>query len=216
MKEYPSIPHQKEGHFGKKCLAFDKLDGSNMRFEWSKKRFKKGESNNGFYKSGTRTQMIDRNHEIFGNAVDIFHKKYSESLAKIFTNHKNYKNTDSFIVFAEYVGKNSFAGQHTDNSEDMDVVLFDVNPHKKGIISGFEFVDIFGNLHIPEIVYEGNYNKEFVHDVQNGKYNVSEGVVAKGAGWQCKVKTKEWVTKVKEKMSGNLGLFSADINSIEL
>jgi hypothetical protein len=50
MYRYPEIdgpskaPHEH-------CLAFDKLDGSNMRFEWSPKR--------GWYKFGSRGQLID-------------------------------------------------------------------------------------------------------------------------------------------------------------
>jgi hypothetical protein len=36
MKEYPSI--DREIRFGEPIYAFDKLDGSNIRAEWNKKR----------------------------------------------------------------------------------------------------------------------------------------------------------------------------------
>jgi len=45
MKSYPSIPGKHTN--GIPLTVFDKLDGSNIRAEWSKKR--------GFYKFGTRT-----------------------------------------------------------------------------------------------------------------------------------------------------------------
>lgn len=220
MKTYNSIPYWKKGHFGKKCIGFDKLDGSNLRAEWSRKRFKKGE-NNGWYKFGTRRTMIDSNHEQFGNAVDIFLRKYGEDLPRIFTDNKEYKKVQSFVVFFEYFGENSFAGQHIDSPEDMDVVLFDVNIYKKGIINPFDFKKYFGHLHIPEIHYEGNYNKQLVQDVKEGKYDVDEGLIVKGitkkgVTWMCKLKTSAWVEKVKQKMSGELKLFSDDIKSIDL
>ena len=215
MKQYHTIPQWKNGHFGKRCLAFDKPDGSNMRFEWSRKRCKKGDSDGGWYKSGTRKQMIDSSHEFFGNGVKIFQEKYGESLAKVFYT-KQYREVQSFVVFGEYLGANSFAGQHDDADEDMDVVLFDVNQYKKGTIDPFEFVKNFGHLHIPEVVHRGNYNKQLVYDVQNGLYDVDEGVVVKGVDdrgkiWMCKIKTRTWLELIQLKMQGKLHLFKDDI-----
>ena len=63
MKSYSSIEYFGE-HWGIPIIAFDKMDGSNLRFEWSKKR--------GFYKFGSRNVMIDENHEQFGKGVTIF------------------------------------------------------------------------------------------------------------------------------------------------
>lgn len=65
-----------------------------------------------------------------------------------------------------------------------------------------EFINTFGHLRIAEVVYDGNFNKQFVEDVQSGKYNVIEGVVAKGGNsqkdlWMRKVKTKKYVEKLK-------------------
>ena len=40
-------------------------------------------------------------------------------------------------------GKKSFAGQH-EQDDPKDIVLFDVNPHKKGFISPKQFIDILG------------------------------------------------------------------------
>ena len=66
------------------------------------------------------------------------------------------------------------------------------------------------------IVYHGNFGKQLVQDVMNGKYNVKEGIVAKGVKpgkknaqhrlWMAKIKTRSWIEKLKEKagMSSNL------------
>ena len=91
----------------------------------------------------------------------------------------------------------------------MDIVLFDINQYKKGFISPYEFIENFGHLHIPEIIYEGKYTQELIDNVKNNVYNLNEGVVAKGLYktkkegeviWQVKVKTLEWLRKIKEKM----------------
>jgi hypothetical protein len=44
MKQYPEILHYSRGHFGEPVIAFEKLDGSNIRLEWQRKR--------GFFKFG--------------------------------------------------------------------------------------------------------------------------------------------------------------------
>ena len=46
MKQYPKIDYHDQGRFNENCVAFLKIDGSNLRFEWSKKRE--------FYKFGTK------------------------------------------------------------------------------------------------------------------------------------------------------------------
>lgn len=193
MKSYPKIEYYKKLSFGKNCIFFNKLDGSNLRFEYNNKR--------GFYKFGTRTQLIDINNCQYGEAINIFLNKYSEDLSKIFTD--KYKGVINFVVFAEFFGENSFAGYHVD-SDKKDVVIFDINQYKKGFINPFEFVKNFGNLDIPEIIYEGEFNMNLVDDVKNNKFNLKEGVVVKGSdrniNWMCKIKTYEWLEKVKEKL----------------
>ena len=83
MKQYPKIPHWYKIHFGGDCVAFYKEDGTNMRFEWSKKR-------NKWYKFGTRNNVITLNDEIYGQGIEIFLEKYSEKLIDVF--HTRYKN----------------------------------------------------------------------------------------------------------------------------
>jgi hypothetical protein len=194
MKTYPKIEYHNKGIFGDTVYAFDKLDGSNIRAEWNRKR--------GWYKFGTRKQMINEGDENFGDAVPIFLNKYGDDLDKVF--RKTYPNAMSVVVFGEYVGENSFSGQHEDDDE-KDVVLFDVNLYKKGFISPKDFYNNFGHLHIPKLVYKGEYNNDLIKDIQNNIWGLKEGVICKGTRktkgdelvWMTKIKTKEWLNKVK-------------------
>lgn len=198
MKHYPKIEYYNKGIINSHVIAFDKLDGSNLRFEWSKKR--------GFYKFGTRKVMIDNKDEQFGSAIPLFLDKYATDLERVFSNR--YRKVENFVVFAEYVGENSFAGWHDPNDK-MDIILFDVNQYKKGFISPYEFLDNFGHLDIPKIIYEGKFTQELINDVRNNRFNLKEGIIAKGETetkkdgkiiWQAKVKTIDWLKKVKSKL----------------
>lgn len=194
MKSYPKIEYYNKGYFGDTVWVFDKLDGSNIRAEWNRKR--------GWYKFGTRNQMIDERDPNFGDAIPIFLDKYGDDLQKVF--RKSYSNIESVVVFGEYLGENSFAGQHDPNDE-KDIILFDVNLYKKGFISPREFVDNFGHLDIPDVVYKGEYNDDLINDVRNNIWNLKEGVICKGIRktkgdelvWMTKIKTNEWLEKIK-------------------
>lgn len=192
MKSYPKIQYFNKGIFGEIVWAFDKLDGSNIRCEWNRKR--------GWYKFGTRNNMIDEKNPQFGEAITIFLEKYGDDLPTIF--RKCYSNVESFVVFCEYFGDNSFAGLHFD--EPKDVVLFDVNAYKRGFISPKEFIQNFGGLDIPELIYKGEYNADLIESVRNNSFNLKEGVVCKGVHqgevWMSKIKTIEWLERVKNKL----------------
>jgi hypothetical protein len=194
MKTYPSIPYYTD-HLGKPCIAFVKYDGSNLRFEWNKKK--------GWNKYGTRRHLFDRYDPIYGSAVDLFERHLAEPLEKVFYDKKDYKGIDQITVFAEFFGPNSFAGDH-EPEDPKELILFDVNPLKKGIVSPRDFVRHFG--HIPctaQVLYEGVLNNEFVQSVINNELPVQEGVVAKGGQghqlWMAKIKTAAWVQSIKTK-----------------
>ena len=74
MKRYPSI--EKEIIKGEYTYLFDKLDGSNIRAEWTKK--------NQFYKFGSRTELIDKSHLLLGKAPQLIIDKYQADLTKKF------------------------------------------------------------------------------------------------------------------------------------
>lgn len=191
MKEYISIPSSSKAPRDY-CYAFYKYDGSNLRFEWSKKK--------GFYKFGTRHQLFDRSHEVFGDAIDIFLNKYSEDLSRIFVDQ--YRNLESAISYCEYLGPNSFAGLHV-KEEPKDIILFDVNIHKQGLMEPKLFLKVFSRIHTAELVYEGNLNDPFIDAVRNNKLSIdlNEGVICKGGSghklWMCKIKTLHYLEKLK-------------------
>ena len=196
MKQYHKLYYYKPELMGQEIWAFDKLDGQNLRFEANFKR--------GFYKFGSRTQMISQKDEDFGNAINIFMEKYSESLMGILSKKYAKNKFANFTVFAEYCGENSFAGRHVEG-EKLDVVLFDVWIYQKGWVQPQRFIDDFGHLGIPKLVYQGELTDELIRDIQMNKFNLKEGVIAKGVDedgdtFMYKIKTKEWLSKVKNEL----------------
>jgi len=201
MKQYPSIPSWKEGAIlGLPIIAFEKLDGSNIRAEWSKKK--------GWYKFGSRHQMIDTSHPELGEAIPLFLDKYGDNLARIFMKDKLYREAKSIIVYFEFFGPNSFAGLH-DPNDNKDVILFDVNPIPKNFVLPRQLLKDFHDVELPRVVYEGNLNVSFRDAVISGEYEVAEGVVCKGEHqkkpYRVKIKTQAWLDRVKA-LYGEQGL----------
>lgn len=216
MKAYPSIEYWNKGIMDAQVIAFDKLDGQNIRCEWSK--------NKGWYKFGTRTSMFDESDKQFGKVIPMFREKYSSSLEEIFKRNKNYRSTNNMTVFCEYVGENSFSGRHV-SGDTMDLVLFDVAPGdftNNSFVEPKNFIKDFGSLHIPKVIYQGPMNQEFIQAVKEGKFDIKEGVMCKGVlqdgtrrVWVVKIKTNAWLQKLKdtlgeaalkEELNGDLSL----------
>jgi len=194
MKDFPSINYYGD-YWGIPGTAFRKLDGSNIRVEYSKKR--------GFYKFGTRTQLIDeRSDTPFKVAIELFNKKY-EPLIEVFTG-KQYRESQSITLFLELHGLESAFGQHNFNSI-LDLTLFDVWVYKKGFVSPKEFISDFSMYGIPDVIYEGNLNQELINDVKNNRFNLEEGVIFKSnqmvkkgnQHYYCKIKTDDWFNRLK-------------------
>jgi hypothetical protein len=204
MKTYWSIdgPSKAPRQF---CYGFTKYDGSNLRAEWSNKR--------GWYKFGTRKCMIDETDEIFGRAVPLFKQKYGDDLAKVFKTDKLFRGTQNVVAFFEFFGSKSFAGMHFPDDPQWDVVLFDLNLHKKGMLGPKEFLDTVGHLKVAELLYTGNLNEEVIEQVKNGtldcaskydiKTEVPEGIVCKGNKghdlWMAKIKTANYKEELKKR-----------------
>jgi hypothetical protein len=187
-------------------IAFDKLDGSNIRAEWSPKR--------GFYKFGSRKCLIDENHQQLGKAVTLIQDTYAKELAGIFKDQRWNKN---IICFFEFHGPRSFAGNHHDEDDHV-VTLFDVSPHKQGIVSPREFIKTFGHLGIPDVLYEGLADDEFVSAVREGQLPgiTLEGVICKAPNpngkktsqpVMFKLKTKKWLDMLREFVNYDEALF---------
>lgn len=192
MKSYPSI--EKQIRPDTNIYAFYKLDGSNIRAEFSKKK--------GFYKFGTRHRMLGEDDPMFGESIGLIRNTYEEGLAKVFNQNK----VENAVCFFEFYGLNSFAGHHV--AEPHQVTLFDVNLYKKGFQSPGEFLDMYGHLGVPEVLYYGKANTIFVESVRNstleGLKEADEGVICKGnpdkrgsLPVMFKIKTRGWLQKLK-------------------
>lgn len=191
---------------GLPCLAFEKFDGSNIRIEWSRKT--------GWYKFGSRSVLLDEKHEFLGEAIPLFKRTIAEPLEAALRTLKLPK-FDSAVVFCEFFGPSSFAGQHMPG-EPKELRIIDVNIHKRGIVLPSDFVNWFGHLPIAKVVYEGPFSSDFVEKVRKGEYGQNEGVVAKGVRpdaksaqhglWMAKAKTEWWIEELGLRAENNVSL----------
>lgn len=200
METYPSIGRNVTNE---PIIAFDKLDGSNIRAEWSRK--------NGFTKFGTRTRLLDPNEKTFGEAIELFNNTHADILSEIFTKAKMQKAT----AFLEFYGESSFAGFHNEN-EPHKVSLFDIHVYKTGMLTAKEFLKLVeGKVEIPNILYQGKVNSDFVAKVKNSELEgmTFEGVVCKGGldnrrrPIMFKVKSQAWLDKLKNKYIDNPSMY---------
>ena len=189
MKTYPSISREIVNH---PIYAFDKLDGNNIRAEWSRKK--------GFYKFGTRKRLLDPNEEVFGVAHKLI-MEMSYDLSIIFREQR----WDKVVAFFELHGPNSFAGLHDENDK-LATTLIDVNVNKKGILEPKDFLKTFKNIDHAKLLYHGNPNKQLTQSVNSGELEgmTFEGVVCKGKHvspglpLMFKIKNDAWIKKLKE------------------
>jgi len=198
MKSYPSIDATPKTDIS--IYAFDKIDGSNIRAEWNKK--------NGFWKFGTRSRLLDASEKPFGEAISLLKGKYEDDLSRIFVEEKWKK----VIAFFEFYGPNSCFGTHAD--EPHDVTLIDVNPYNKGILPPREYIDLFGSLDGPAVLYQGIVNQDFIDSVKNSALDgmTFEGVVCKGVKSNqtvmFKVKSQAWLSKLRSYCKDNEQMFN--------
>lgn len=190
MKSYPSISGTIQK--GKPVYVFDKKDGSCVRAEYSKK--------NGFYKFGRRNGLLDDSNPLLKKEVEpLIRAKYEESITNIFKKEK----IDNAIIFLEFWGPNSFAGNHAD--EEHTVTLFDVSIKPKGIIEPKLFLKLFGHLDHAEVLHCGNFTDDLRLEVEQGILAgmTFEGVVCKGGyvspgmPLMFKHKNKAWLDKLR-------------------
>ncbi len=195
MKSYPSINTKIQDT---RVYVFDKLDGSNIRAEWSKKK--------GFYKFGSRRQLIDSSHPLLGESISLIKQ---DQLSSIFTNMK----CERAVAFFEYYGPSSFAGSH--EIEDHTMTLIDVDIYKRGILPPSEFVELFEDIGIPEILHKGLLTENIITSIRDGSLPgmTFEGVVCKHLNQKNKVvkmfkiKNRKWIEKLKDKCGNDAALF---------
>lgn len=183
------------------CIAFDKLDGSNIRVKYTHKK--------GFHLFGSRHQLFDETHPFLSGAISHFNEHYAQKLEKVLST-KDFSNTREVIAFGEYYGDKSFAGIHLPDDDTKKFVLFDlllVYKDRADFIKPQTFVKLFADkVEIPRIVYEGNLNESFIQEVRDNKFSLKEGVICKGTEtkgsfrgkvWMCKIKTQEYLNQLK-------------------
>lgn len=205
MLQYPSINGVAQTPVGEPCVAFYKYDGSNLRFEWDKKK--------GWAKFGSRTQMIDSKTPILGQGIEMFQDILGSEIIKRMKDKegKNFNNLQRITAFAEFYGENSFAGTHQDSDEKF-LKLFDIFLFKKGFVHPKDFVDTFGDWeNTAKVVYSGNLNVPFINAVRANNIEgvtLFEGVICKGVSkkikspyhgdlWMTKIKTTEYLNRLK-------------------
>lgn len=203
MKQYPSIegrpPH------GTPFYIFDKLDGSNVRAEWTRKR--------GFHKFGKRNGLLDPGYDVtpfLSEAPGLIVDKYADALAVVAKKQR----WDKVTFFFEFYGPNSFAGWH--EPEPHTVTLIDVAVDRKGFMEPKDFVKLFGHLDIPTLIHHGNFTQDMAMAVANGTLEgmTFEGVVCKGA-WNKKQgkpaaykwKSLAWFKRLRERCGTDETLF---------
>jgi hypothetical protein len=204
MIEYPSIINSSKA-LRKPMIAFEKLDGSNIRVKYTAKR--------GFELFGTRTQLLDESHQGLGGVIKIFNSTCKEPLEEAL--RKFYPKDREVIAYGEYVGPHSFAGWHDDPPELMQFVLFDLLFVKQGyteFLKPQDFIKFVEKLNgivpTPRVVYDGNLTDNFIRRVRENEFNVNEGVVCKGREttgaargkvWMCKIKTQAYLDRLKNR-----------------
>ncbi len=192
MKHYPSIPRDFQEF---PAYVFDKLDGNNIRVEWTRKR---GWAKDKF---GCRNRLFDDTDPQFLGVRELFHERLADGIEKVARDER----WERLIVFCEFWGPGSLAGIRVPG-EAMNLTLFDANPYKKGILGPREFLKLFGdNPKIPTAPLLGHFNwtRGFVdrvwnHDVPGVTF---EGVVGKaGDGHKlvmAKAKTRQWIEAIR-------------------
>lgn len=205
MKSYHSISTMpRDNFFDFQVYLFEKLDGSLIRAEWSKKQ--------GFYKFGSKNELIDDKHPFLAKSISLIHKNYDNALRNAFEKRK----IERAVCFFEFLGPNSFAGWH-DLNDEHEVILFDISVYKKGLLPPEEFLELthdFAELvRLPKWI-KTKLTADVIALIQNSELAESsfEGVVIKFLNKKkqlemFKLKTNAWFHKLKEKCGDNKALF---------
>lgn len=196
MKQYPSIPSGIGAQFFEmeNAAVFEKLDGTNFRVAWSRKK--------GFSKFGSRRRLFDQTDQQFGFAVGLFNQTLAEPLAKILTDAR----LQEALLFGELWGDKSFAG-FFEPDDPLRISIFDACFDKKGFLSPQDFRKSFeGRVPTPRFLGQHHWTRGFVDRVFNGEIEGAsfEGVVGKikargGELLMAKAKTRVWLEAVKAK-----------------
>lgn len=101
---YPSIQGPAFSLLDQQCIAFEKYDGSNLRFFWDRQR--------GWHSTGTRYRWFKEVTPVFGPAALIFRNDFAGKIVESLRRFKEYRGVVELIAFCEYFGPHTFSGLH--------------------------------------------------------------------------------------------------------
>lgn len=200
MFRYPKMPGPVGAQLGR-CVAFEKLDGTNLFWEWHREfgwtDF--GTRSASYRLDPTGTSEFAINHAGLGAAVVLFANTLYTPLADIRAAEPG---VDRAVAYTEFVGVHSFAGMHK-AADPKELVLFDLFVPGYGFLGPWRFLELFAALPIPKVVYQGKFSGKLTEDVRSGRFPVAEGVVIKGGTggadvWMAKVKTNAYLQRLKQ------------------
>lgn len=204
MKAYPSVSTAVD--LSLHYCVFDKLDGSNLRAEWTPKR--------GFYKFGSRTQLLTPDQAPLWPAqarITALEARLRPALSRL--------KADRVVCFFEWFGPQSFAGSHPDPADAMDLALLDVDVFKQGRLPPDAVVALAADAGVrtPTLLHRGRIDDGFLQDVRQGRLPgvTFEGVVGKsqaidrreGGPLMFKHKAQAWLDRLREACGEDEALF---------
>ena len=209
---YPKIPDTLDCPL-KQCIAFEKLDGTNIHFVLK---------NLIFTDFGTRRDRFSTNEE----GVKSFNQAHPE-LSSLYKDNKEFilhleifllenpkYHSKETVLFFEYCGPNSFAGQHQpkDNKK---LYLIDAQIDGK-MVPPAELIEDFEEFftewegfqdRFPKVVFKGKFTGQLFVDARKGKFPVKEGIVVKGIVgdqiYMAKIKTEAYLDRLKNEFKDN-------------
>lgn len=200
---YPKIPENKNVFLGK-CIAFEKLDGTNMHWVCT--------PGVGWSHFGTRRTRFELNEKGIAEFKTI-HPELEEAPHIFLRAYKDIVLNPQYeiILFTEFLGENSFAGTHQAGDKKR-LVLFDAMLEGK-LLEPNVFINAYSaykppieyeeEFALPTIIYTGKYTGQLAEDVRKGKYPVNEGVVVKGLVdgqlFMTKIKTKDYLKRLTKR-----------------
>lgn len=199
MFRYPKMPGPAGAKLDK-CVAFEKLDGTNLFWEWHREF--------GWTDFGTRSASyrldpggvteFNANHTGLEEAPELF-ATLGEQMHPILTAQPS---IPTAIAYTEFLGAKSFAGMHVPNDPKR-LILFDVFIPGYGFVGPWRFLELFADVPTPKVVYQGKFSGKLTEDVRAGMYPVTEGVVVKGGSdgadvWMAKVKTNAYLERLRQ------------------
>ena len=162
MQEYPSI--QRAIYPVGKLYTFDKLDGANLRFEYSKQA--------GFYKFGTRTRLFDETDDVLGGAVAQFRSGLERELLGI----ADRGHWQRAVVFCEYWGPETLGGINGASTATR-LTPIDAWLPDTGMLEPRLFVKRFGSLG-PKFHGVQTWNRQFLNEVLAGEFGERENAAS--------------------------------------